>query len=217
MPPYPPQPAASSEQQIRGMPPFPPPPNVNRIRPQSRPTTSALRTASARSVKTVTCSRTCSDAPRPPSPCPACHLRTQSCPPPHPAPRTASARSVATVTCSSTCSETPPPPPSSPCPAYRFCQVGCDRDLLQHLLRDGVGAVELQHDVGVEDVLHGEDAVLGVFLGQPHRLAGLEDLAQGSQLPAGGGDGWGWLEVVIGSWRGAGLEDLAQGARGGGM
>ena len=38
--------------------------------------------------------------------------------------------------------------------------------ILQHLLRDGVGAVELQHEVAGEDVLHHRHAVLRLRLRQ---------------------------------------------------
>lgn len=54
--------------------------------------------------------------------------------------------------------------------AYRVCQVNGDTDILQHLLLDGVGALELQHSVGGEDMLDGHDGVLCLLLSQLYWL-----------------------------------------------
>lgn len=69
---------------------------------------------------------------------------------------------------------------------HRLCQVAQDADILQDLLRDGVGAVELQHHVAGEHMLDHEHIVLGVLLCQPHWLTALEHLAKLGQLTAAG-------------------------------
>ena len=61
-------------------------------------------------------------------------------------------------------------------PALRYLQV--HPDILQELVRQSVGAVELQDDVAGEDVLDGRHRVLRLGLGQLHRLAGPEEVAE---------------------------------------
>ena len=46
--------------------------------------------------------------------------------------------------------------------AYRFSQVDDDIDILQDLLSHCVGAVKLEDDMALEDVLDAEDAVTSV-------------------------------------------------------
>ncbi len=60
--------------------------------------------------------------------------------------------------------------------AHRFSKVDNNVDVLQHLLWDGVGAVELEDNMGVEDVLDAKDAVLCLLLRQLLCRAGLEQL-----------------------------------------
>lgn len=75
------------------------------------------------------------------------------------------------------------------CNAVAPCQA--------HLLRDGVCAVKLEHDVLVKHVLHAEDGVLGVLLRQAHRGHGAERHAKGSKLAAeAGGRRAGWVGVA---------------------
>ena len=47
---------------------------------------------------------------------------------------------------------------------HRICQVDGDTDILQDLLLDGVGALELQDSVVGEDVLDGQNVVLSLLL-----------------------------------------------------
>mmetsp|Transcript_4894 Transcript_4894/g.17633 ORF Transcript_4894/g.17633 Transcript_4894/m.17633 type:complete len:665 (+) Transcript_4894:501-2495(+) len=61
-------------------------------------------------------------------------------------------------------------------------EVDIHRDVLQDLLLDGVGHVELQHDVRRKDVLHARHGVLGLLLHQLHRVAGLEERAEVREL-----------------------------------
>ena len=58
---------------------------------------------------------------------------------------------------------------------YRVCQVDGDADVLQHLLLDCVGALELQDSVVGEDMLDGHNVVLSLLLSQLHRLTALEE------------------------------------------
>lgn len=62
--------------------------------------------------------------------------------------------------------------------AHRLAQVDGDRHVLQHLLRHGVGARELQQQVPREHVLDRRDAVLGLLLRQRRRRGALEHRAQ---------------------------------------
>ena len=59
--------------------------------------------------------------------------------------------------------------------AYRVCQVNGDTDILQHLLLHCVGALELEHGVGGEDVLDGHNVVLRLLFSQLNRLTALEE------------------------------------------
>ena len=65
---------------------------------------------------------------------------------------------------------------------HRFAEVQGDRDVLQHLLGHGVGAVELEHEVGLEDVLDQGDAVLRLLLRQHLGLRRQEGRPQPGQL-----------------------------------
>ena len=78
----------------------------------------------------------------------------------------------------------------------RFSQVDDDIDVLQDLLLHGVGAVELEDDMGVKDVLDAEDAVLCLLLCQLLRCARLEQLPIHGKL----GDGPQLRCVVRCSW-----------------
>mmetsp|Transcript_3911 Transcript_3911/g.11316 ORF Transcript_3911/g.11316 Transcript_3911/m.11316 type:complete len:232 (-) Transcript_3911:1953-2648(-) len=52
-------------------------------------------------------------------------------------------------------------------------QVDLDRNVFQDLLLDGIGHVELEHNVRPEDVLDASDRVLSLLLDQIHGLAAL--------------------------------------------
>mmetsp|Transcript_28720 Transcript_28720/g.80858 ORF Transcript_28720/g.80858 Transcript_28720/m.80858 type:complete len:207 (-) Transcript_28720:1730-2350(-) len=67
----------------------------------------------------------------------------------------------------------------------RVCQVHCDGDILQDLLRNCVCAVELHNHMVLEDVLHTCHDVFSVFLCELLRLAAVEQLAESSGLRNG--------------------------------
>lgn len=58
--------------------------------------------------------------------------------------------------------------------SYRICQVDGDTDILQDLLLDRVGALELQDSVVGEDMLDSHNVVLRLLLSQLYRLTALE-------------------------------------------
>ena len=66
--------------------------------------------------------------------------------------------------------------------AHCFCQVHHHVDVLQDLLRDGVGAVELQQQVRREHVCDDRDVVLCLLFCQQQGIPALEQRAQIGKL-----------------------------------